>query len=259
MITSHNIFNVNQYKIHRDRAATKPKHGIYKYISADLNERLLLCKLPPKVKILEFGGRDRGVVDSVNLDLIVNADISAKMLERFENKTVMQCQEDSLPFDQKIFDVAVSNLHMHWSNNIPLVLQNFHRILKDNGVFLVSMFGGKSLKDLRDVFLEVETKDNSVKYHVSPMVKLDGLSLLMQKVGFRDVIVDSYVLSLEFSNFEAMLKSLKDMGESNCLEQKVSYLRRDTLSKVRDLYSARFTNNGALYLEIEILNAIGYK
>jgi SAM-dependent methyltransferase len=259
MITSQNIFNLNQVKIHRDKAATKSQHGIYKYVSADLNERLLLCKLPSKVIMLEFGGRDKGVANSINLDLIVNADTSAKMLQSFKSKDVVRCQEDSLPFDRRTFDVAVSNLHMHWANDIPLVLKNFYQVLKDNGVFIVSMFGGRSLKDLRDVFLEVETQDNSVKYHVSPMVKLESLSLLMQKAGFKDVIVDSYALSLEFSNFEAMLKSLKDMGESNCLEQKVSYLRRDTLNKVKDLYTAKFLKNGALYLEIEILNAIGYK
>ncbi|MBP9792254.1 MAG: methyltransferase domain-containing protein [Rickettsiales bacterium] len=259
MIASQNIFNINQCKIHRDRAATKPQHGIYKYVSADLNERLLLCKLPSQVKMLEFGGRDNGISSSIHLELMIHADISTKMLQRFENKKVVQCNENSLPFDQRVFDVVVSNLHMHWSNDIPLVLQDFHRVLKDQGVFLVSMFGGKSLKDLRDVFLEVEIKDNDIKYHVSPMVKLDSLSLLMQKVGFRDVIVDSYALSLEFSNFEVMLKGLRDMGESNCLAQKVSYLRRDTLQKVKELYSKKCAKNRALCLEVEVLNAIGYK
>lgn len=259
MIASQNIFNIKQHKLHRDRAATKTQHSIYKYVSEDLSDRLSLCKLSSKVSLLEFGGRDPGISSGVHFDLKINADVSAEMLKRFDNKAVVQCSDESLPFDTKTFDVVISNLHMHWSNNIPLVLSNFYEVLKDGGVFFVAMFGGKSLKGLRDAFLEVETKDNKVRYHVSPMVKLDSLSLLIQKAGFRDVIVDSYSLTLEFSSFESMLKCFGDMGESNCLAQKISCLRRDTLYKVKDLYGMKLSEDKAVCCEVEILNAIGYK
>jgi SAM-dependent methyltransferase len=257
------IFNISQHRIHRDRAALRPQHALYKHVAHDLNERLSLCKLPAKSKLLEFGGRgfaiDESVLQHTILEKKISADISYGMLERISSDFRVQCSEESLPFNQNEFDIIVSNLHMHWSNNIPLILSSFYRILQSKGVFLLAMVGGKSLSGLRDAFVEVEKNRSNIKYHISPMVKLESLSLLMQKSGFKDIVVDSYCLRLEYENFDLMLKSLQNMGESNCLIEKVSYLRRDVLSNVRNLYGMKFGSKDSVYCEIEILNAIGHK
>lgn len=259
------IFNKIQYKLHRDRASLNDPHYLYKYVTDDIAERLSMCSLPNKIKFLEFGGRghdfNRAFKTNTNVEKIT-ADISSGLLNKrfYSTDLRVQCDEESLPFCSNSFDVVVSNLHMHWTNDISYALSNFYRTLKNRGVFIMSIIGGESLKGLRNSFVEVESRLNNVKYHISPMVRPDSLSLLVQKSAFKDSIIDSYNLRLEYKDFHTMLNSFRSMGESNCLQDKVHYLKRGTLEKVADNYSTKHTlENGSIYCDVEILSAIGYK
>lgn len=46
-----------------------------------------------------------------------------------------------LPFPENSFDAVVSNLSLHWVNDLPGTLIQAQRSLKPNGVFLGAMFG----------------------------------------------------------------------------------------------------------------------
>lgn len=257
------IFNKKQYGLHRDRSSSGQLHTLHSYVDNDIVDRLAVCKLPNKVRLLEFGGHGSHVVQSLKNKtcFVVAADISNGVLN---NKNIgcdfkVQCDEELLPFAGDSFDLVISNLHMHWTNDVVEALSNFYSVLQKGGVFLLSMIGGQSLSGLRSVFVEVESKNNNVQYHVSPMIKVDSLNMLMQKSGFRDIVVDSYKLRFEYDNFMSMLHSFQALGESNCLQDKVSYLQRKTLYAVMDRYSDRYGAGGKIFCEIEVVSALGYK
>ncbi len=65
----------------------------------------------------------------------------------------MLLDEDSasLPFETESVDITTSSLSMHWVNNLPGLFREVNRILKKDGVFLGSMFGGDTLFELRQV------------------------------------------------------------------------------------------------------------
>lgn len=63
----------------------------------------------------------------------------------------MVCDIDGhrLPFDDESVDVVTSSLSVHWVNNLPGLFREVYRILKKDGAFIGSMFGGETLFELR--------------------------------------------------------------------------------------------------------------
>lgn len=57
--------------------------------------------------------------------------------------------EEKLPFEPESLDLVISNLSMHWINDLPGVLYQIKHALKPDGFMLVSMFGEQSLFELR--------------------------------------------------------------------------------------------------------------
>ena len=58
-----------------------------------------------------------------------------------------------------------------------------------------------------------------------------------------------------------MLYKIKQVGESNCLSKKVSYLPRDILNEVEQLYKQHYFDfvNKVFGVTIEVINIVGYK
>lgn len=56
-----------------------------------------------------------------------------------------------LPFEDESADIVTSNLSLHWVNNLPGLFAEVNRILKKDGAFIGSMFGGETLFELRYV------------------------------------------------------------------------------------------------------------
>lgn len=51
---------------------------------------------------------------------------------------------------------------LHWVNNLPGCLREIYRVLKDDGVFLASMFGGDTLFELRSSLVLAELEREGV-------------------------------------------------------------------------------------------------
>ncbi|MEJ0060980.1 MAG: methyltransferase domain-containing protein [Terricaulis sp.] len=50
-----------------------------------------------------------------------------------------------LPFAENVFDLIVSPLLLHWTNDLPGALIQIRRALKPDGLMLASVFGGETL------------------------------------------------------------------------------------------------------------------
>ena len=57
--------------------------------------------------------------------------------------------EEDLPFEDGEFDLVISNLNLHWVNDLQGCFQRINQILKPDGVFLASLFGDQSLLELQ--------------------------------------------------------------------------------------------------------------
>ena len=53
--------------------------------------------------------------------------------------------EEFLPFKEGQFDMVLSNMNLHWVNDLPSTLRQIKTCLKPDGVFLGSMLGGSHI------------------------------------------------------------------------------------------------------------------
>lgn len=93
--------------------------------------------------------------------------------------------EESLPFAEKTFDVITSNLALHWINDLQGTLTTCRSLLKDDRIFIASMFGEGTLQELRNCLILAEQERLSgVGPHISPFASISDMGNLIGKAGF---------------------------------------------------------------------------
>ena len=112
-------------------------------------------------------------------------------LHNVKNTYSFVCDEEFLPFKEKQFDIVLSNLNLHWVNDLPSALKQVKDCLKPDGVFLCSMLGGSTLEELRRCFYLAEfERKGGMSPHASPFARASDLAALMQNAEFQLPTVD---------------------------------------------------------------------
>ena len=85
-----------------------------------------------------------------------------------------------LPVEDGSADLVVSLMTLHWANDLPGALAQIRRALKPDGLFLGTLLGAGTLKELRAVLTEAELAERGgAQARVSPFADgYDGAALL---------------------------------------------------------------------------------
>jgi NADH dehydrogenase [ubiquinone] 1 alpha subcomplex assembly factor 5 len=77
---------------------------------------------------------------------------------------------ESLPIEESSVDCVISNLALHWINDLPGILVQINRALVPDGLFLAAILGGDTLYELRgSIQLAEQERKGGVSPHISPM------------------------------------------------------------------------------------------
>ena len=136
--------------------------------------------------------------------------------------------EEQLPFTEGAFDLVLSNLTFHWVNDLPGTLVQIRRILRPDGLFLGVLFGGETLKELRESLLVAETEtEGGASPRVAPFADVRDAGDLLQRAGFAMPVADAETLTASYGDPLALMKELRAMGEANAmLERRKAFTRR---------------------------------
>ncbi len=151
----------------------------------------------------------------------------------------MLAEAEALPFAEAAFDLVVSPLALHWSNDLPGALLQLRRCLQPDGLLLASVLGGETLDMLRRAFLEAElAEEGGVSPRISPMADGRDLAGLLQRAGFALPVVDTDRVFVTLPReCPRLVSELRAMGETNALrERRRSFTRRTTLLRAIELY-----------------------
>jgi SAM-dependent methyltransferase len=66
------------------------------------------------------------------------------------------CDPELPPFAPSRFDLVIAPLTLHWVNDLPGALAQIRQILKPDGLLLAAMWGGETLRELRECLLQAE-------------------------------------------------------------------------------------------------------
>ncbi|CAN0127149.1 unnamed protein product, partial [Heterosigma akashiwo] len=218
-----------------------------------------------KEKALSGEGGVGGIKD------LVMADCSEKALLRDAEEilegdsTLVQTHpilvdSEFLPFNDKCFDLVISNLHLHWVNDLPNCLQEINRVLKPDGVFLGSMMGGNTLQELRTCLLMAEQeREGGMSVHTSPTAHLADCGNLLQAARFSLPTIDTDTFVIEYDDAFELMEHLQGMGEGNATINRRQHVPRDTFLAAASLYQELYgTNEGRIPATFQVVYMIGW-
>ena len=260
------IFDRKAQRNHRDRAAQGlANHDFLFRLSAErLTDRLLDIKRQfPRV--LDLGCRGGNIAEALavgpdfGMTVLIQADASSAMAARarqtYSHPTVV-CDEEALPFRNESFDLVLSNLSLHWVNDLPGSLIQIRQSLRPDGLFCASLFGAGTLSELRDVLLEAEMDLKSgASLRTSPFAEVRDLGGLLQRAGFSLPVVDTDKVIVTFADIFQLMTDLRGMGETNAIfDRQRKFTSREIFAKAAALYAERYgTADGRIPASFHII------
>lgn len=165
-----------------------------------------------------------------------------------------------LPLDDASTDLIVSLMTLHWANDLPGALSQIRRALRPDGLFLGTLFGAGTLKELRAVLAEAELAERGgAQARVSPFADgFDGAGLL-QRAGFALPVSDVDRVVVRYPDLFALIRDLRAMGETGVPFGPVRPLTRTIAARAATLYAERFGEaDGRIPATFEIVNLAGW-
>jgi len=246
------IFDRAAVRTHRDRAARSP--AAHDFLIRESAERLLdrledVTRQFPRA--LDLGCRTgtlaRILKGRGGIENIVHADLSWEMvcrisrLSSFGGTLAGSCvvaDEELLPFAPESFDIILSNLSLHWINDLPGTLAQLNRALKPDGLFLATMFGGDTLWELREALLQAEAEfEGGAGPRVSPFVDVRDAGDLLNRARFALSVADVDSVTVTYPDMFRLMADLRGMGETNAARaRRRTFTRRETLMRAGTIY-----------------------
>ena len=118
-----------------------------------------------------------------------------------------------LPFADNSVDLLFSNLCLQWVDDLPAALAGFRRVLKPEGLLLVSTFGPQTLIELRESFGVADAAP-----HVSPFVSIAEFGDALMQAGFRNPVLDRDVATGWHPDMTALMREQRAIGATNALD-----------------------------------------
>jgi len=143
-------------------------------------------------------------------------------------------------------DLIVSNLALHWVNDLPGLLIQINHSLKPDGLFLGTLYGGETLTELRHSLLAAESEIiGGAHQRVIPFADVRDMGGLLQRAGFALPVADMDTITVTYEHPLKLMQELRGMGEANALrERQKNFLRRDILMRACEIYARDFSNEG---------------
>jgi NADH dehydrogenase [ubiquinone] 1 alpha subcomplex assembly factor 5 len=169
---------------------------------------------------------------------------------------------EALPLAHDGFDLVLSCLDLHWTNDLPGLLVQANAALKPDGLFLASLLGGGTLAELRECLLAAELEvQGGAGPRVSPFVDLRDAAGLLQRAGFALPVADAETITVTYPDMFALMRDLRGMGEANAVRlRRRTFTRRGTLFRAAQLYAERFgAPEGRIRATFEIVTLTGWR
>ncbi len=259
------IFNKKLRILHRNRASKNlAAHNFLLQEVADrLGERLAEEITKKFKRILIVGSWKtlpyKRMFQNLKTDYIVYTDISQNMLD---NKKISVCMdEEFIPFKDKSFDLVISLLDLHWVNDIPGCLIQLRRVLEEDGLFLGAIFGGDTLKELREALslAEIDLR-GGISPRVSSFTDIKDAGMLLSRAGFKSPVTDSEIITVTHSSILSLMHDLRGMGETNAmLKMSKQPLTKEMLSTITSKMKNHTNPDGQIRSSFEIISMTAWK
>jgi SAM-dependent methyltransferase len=211
------------------------------------------------------GGFGRALASSdvaAKVGLLIEGELSPRLSAQQSGPARLIMDEEWLPFADDSLGLIVSVLGLHSVNDLPGVLVQVRRALTPDGLFIGTLFGGETLKELRGCLMEAELEvRGGYGPRIAPFAEGPDLIDLLRRTGFSMPVVDSDRVEVSYEHPLRLLADLRAMGEGNVMiDRPRKGLNRAILHKMSELYFDRFADDeGRVTATFEIITLSGWK
>ncbi|MEE2654520.1 MAG: methyltransferase domain-containing protein [Pseudomonadota bacterium] len=255
------IFDRSALQLQRKRAASSfAAHDfLFREVAERLADRLTEVKRRFDLAI-DIGARNHHLKGLLSRNLSVN-NIIMLGLTREPYGSDLVGSEEVLPIKSSCADLIVSNLVLHWTNDLLGTLIQCRQTLKPDGLFLAAMFGGNTLLELREIMFEVENQISvGVSPRISPFVQLSDGAALLQRSGYNLPVADTDTITVTYPEVFSLMHDLRGMGETNATLRRIrSFSKKEMFVQVADRYQELYgDSNGRIPATFQIIYLTGW-
>ena len=135
------------------------------------------------------------------------------------------------------------------------------RALRPDGFFLASLFGGRTLQELRACLATAEAEvTGGLSPRIAPMAEIRDMGGLLQRAGFALPVADAFALTVTYASALHLMRDLRAMGEANALDARLRHpTRRAVLLRAAEIYGeAHADAGGRIPATFEIIVLTGW-
>jgi NADH dehydrogenase [ubiquinone] 1 alpha subcomplex assembly factor 5 len=256
------VFDRDLKRLHRDRAAMGADRNDHDMLRDEIADRLVdrlvdIKKTFPVAVDLGAGSGHlrRKLGQRGGIQKLIQVESSEEQIQRGQlmphqdanlKVVTLNGDEENLPSDLEdgSVDLVMSNLSLHWVNDLPGTFARVRRLLKPDGVFIASMLGGDTLQELRSAFALADMERlGGLSSHTSPFAGVADVGNLMTRAGFALPTVDQEKLTVKFPDAFTLMEALRGMGEQNADLSRQPFVSRDVILAAAAAYDALYKDD----------------
>jgi malonyl-CoA O-methyltransferase len=200
--------------------------------------------------------------DLVGIDLAFGmTTVARNRLEHISRAAIICSDAENLPFCDNAFDIVVSTSTYQWVSPLERAFAEVYRVLKPAGRFCFTLFGEKTLFELRDSYSKaVIEADRSTGDRTHRFATEKEVLTAMTASGFKGCNVHGEMEREIHSDVPALLRSIKGIGAGNAARNRDSGLSgRSAMLRMMEIYSESYGRTGGVQATYHVLYGVGDK
>jgi SAM-dependent methyltransferase len=241
------------------REGLEPPLFLARNVAQDLAERLSLVQRRFETG-LDLGGDGGECARAV--DATGQVGRLVRLGKTAEGEGALVGDIEALPARPESFDLVVSNLALHLTNDTPGTLVQIRRALRPDGLFLGTMLGGETLNELRAALIAAETElSGGASPRVLPFAELRDAGGLLQRAGFALPVIDQDRLTIRYDTMFQLMADLRAMGGANILLARSRRpVSRRLFLRAAEIYAERFADpDGRVRATFDVIHLSGWR
>lgn len=167
--------------------------------------------------------------------------------------------EENFNLPNEKFDLILSNLDLHFINDINNFLKKIKSSLNHDGVFIASFFGDENLNELVKTIKEAEYElYRGVSLRTIPHIDIKTAAHLLNFNGFSNPIAAIEKITVDYSHPLKLLQDIRNSGQGNILyERSRKFFTKKLLLKLYEKFQQFYspiTNSYQITINVIIIS-----
>lgn len=124
----------------------------------------------------------------------------------------------ALPFADASQDLVATNFMLQWCDDLDAVLSEFRRVLRPEGLLMLTSLGPDTLKELRQAWVAVE--GDAGHERMNHFIDMHDLGDALMRAGFGQPVMDVERYTLTYDEPIGVIRDLKAIGATNAQNER---------------------------------------